>query len=162
MVRLDTYEGPTPTTQVRLSNDGTVWGPWLGLPPDRAIPWTLAPGEAGPRTVVAQTRDELDRTSEPWTASLVYDPAPPVIAGLGLRPAPTGSSWVVTFAAADPSGIAVAELRDRRGRGVWSDWRTIRGLADGVVRGAPGQRVWVELRVTDRAGNVAYRIAWVP
>ena len=149
--------GPTPTTGVRLSNDGITWSPWMDpafLDPARDGPldWILAAGPDGPRTVHVQSRAAEGGLSAPVTAEAFVDRAPPVVRGFSLRPAPI-PGWIALFVATDQGGVATTEIRWQVGDGGWSDWRTLDSLAGGSTIAGPDALVRAELRVTDRAGR---------
>jgi spore germination protein YaaH len=152
-----TYDGLAATADIRLSNDGIHWSPWMDpalMDPARDGPlkWDLAAGSDGPRAVHVQSRDVEGDLSAPVIAAAYVDRAPPLIDGFSLRPAPI-PGWIAQFVAADAGGVATTEIRwqvdDRR----WTDWRLLDSLAAGSIIAPANAPVRAELRVTDRAGR---------
>ncbi len=154
-----TYDGPTATNGVRVSNDGLRWSGWMDaslLDPaaDGPLPWTLAAGPDGDRGVWVQSRDVDGQLSVPMMVTVLVDRAPPVIEGFSLRPAPM-PGWIALFEANDSGGVASVEIRWRIAEGDWSDWQVLDSLAAGSVIAPPDARVEAQLRVTDRAGTTS-------
>jgi spore germination protein YaaH len=107
----------SPTTSIRLSNDGATWSGWLPIAP--SVPWHL--GDGGPdgmRTVYAQILNASGATSSPVSGHVVVDTtpptaSPPVAAGALHATVGVGAevSAVVGWAASDVgSGVASTTL----------------------------------------------------
>ncbi len=165
-----TYDGPAPTTGVRISNDGRHWSAQmdaslLDANRDGPLDWLLAPGPDGDRMVWVQSVGADGVLSTPASATVLVDRAAPVITGFSLRPAPV-PGWIALYGVSDEGGVASVEIRWRTNDGSWTSWRVIDSLAAGSVLAPADARVEAQLRVTDRAGNVAAATAeatgWAP
>jgi hypothetical protein len=158
-VRARLFDGPDPVTAVRLSNDGQIWSDWIPTDAsDRVLPWELAPGLDGSRTVFVQSRDEGGAESATLSASTVLDRRPPEIQGVGLREILPGA-WVVTFVASDLTGVDRVAVRWRTGTADWSPWRPLDSLSAGSTSAPTGTQVTVEIRVSDPLGHRSVRRA---
>jgi hypothetical protein len=122
------------------------------------LPWELAPGLDGSRTVFVQSRDEGGAESATLSASTVLDRRPPEIQGVGLREIVPGA-WVVTFVASDLTGVDRVAVRWRTGTADWSPWRLLDSLSAGSTSAPTGTRVTVEIRVSDPLGHRSVRRA---
>ncbi len=76
MVATTWVDGATPTTEIRLSNDGLAWSNWLPIAP--TLPWTLAEGGPdGLRSVSVQVRSSTGTVSPVATGRVILDTASP-------------------------------------------------------------------------------------
>ena len=137
-------------TGVRLSNDGTAWSSWQR--PTATIPWTLATGPDGLRTVYAQVRDASGAVSTIRPVDVALDRHGPVIATLTLAWSASAAKWVTRFNATDLSGATQYMYQYRIGSGYWH--QLVRPVTGTTVRiGAPeGAKVTVRVRARDAVG----------
>ena len=103
----DAYSG---VTHVRLSPDGTTWGPWQ--PYGQMYDWELARPD-GQKQVLAQARDCLGNTGPSANMSIVLDTTAPAKPAVTSSTHPGGSLWYNSTVASirwtapqDTTGIA--------------------------------------------------------
>jgi len=149
-----------PTASIELSNDGVTWSAPLAPDAVVAIPWRLADGMDGDRTVLVRAQDTDGRVSVPYALHTTLDRQGPAITGPSLRPMDGG--WRIGFAQTDLTGFAPVRVRDRVGDGPWTEWRTLRTAGDAFVATAEGAPVTVELEATDPLGNQSVASATAP
>jgi len=149
-LNLNAADSLSGVSEVRFSNDG-VWDTEAWEPYSTSKSWTVTSGD-GSKTVYAQFKDNAGLVSQTYGDSILLDTAPPTV----TASSPTSGSEVksssvtVTWTGSDEtSGIAGYEVRVDSGS--WSNMgtetsRTLTGLSDGTHT--------VEVRATDRAGNV--------
>jgi predicted GH43/DUF377 family glycosyl hydrolase len=139
-----------------LSNEGEGWeGDWTVLDGHLTVPWTLSPGDDGPRKVLMRVRDSFDDqiTVED---DIVLDSTPPeghlvLVSNEGfVNSSSVEAALDVTDALSGVHRMRVANGPD----GTWSPWQTVVDTFDWVLPGGEGQRD-VLCEVRDRAGNVA-------
>lgn len=137
-------------TGVRLSNDGQTWSAWRRAA--ATLPWTLASGPDGLRTVYVQVRDTSGAVSTIHPVDVVLDRHGPVVTTLTLAWSISAAKWVTRFNATDLSGVSEYLYQDRIGSGRWH--QLVRSASGTTVRigAAKGARVAVRLRARDALG----------
>jgi len=112
---------------VRFANGDETEEPQWTLFEDRTRAWQLAKGKDGPRQVYIQFKDRAQNFSEPDSAGIFLDTAPPVFASASLRitPAQPGLGDTVRIVLEPPqddSGIKRFDLFYRR---AGENWRSV-------------------------------------
>ncbi len=137
-------------TGVRLSNDGQTWSAWRKAA--ATIPWTLATGPDGMRTVYVQVRDASGAVSTIRPVDVALDRHGPVVATLTLAWSASAAKWVTQFNATDLSGVTGYLYQYRIGSGYWH--QLVRSVTGTTVRigAAKGAKVTVRVRARDAVG----------
>ena len=137
-------------TGLRLSNDGQTWSAWRRAV--ATIPWTLATGPDGLRTVYVQARDASGAVSTIRPVDVALDRHGPVMATLTLAWSASAAKWVTRFNATDLSGVTQYMYQYRTGSGYWH--QLVRPVTGTTVRiGTPeGAKVTVRVRARDAVG----------
>jgi hypothetical protein len=73
---LSATDNGSAVSQMRFSNDGTVWGAWAAYGVSSS--WTLSDGD-GPKTVQAQFKDVADNVSATVSDDIVLESQPPAV-----------------------------------------------------------------------------------
>lgn len=114
-----------PPTQVRLSDDGLTWSEWR--PIAAAVPWTLAAGPPGERTVSAQLGDAIGNCSAVASDTVTLEPAPsppasldPLQQEVGTQVGQVTLPVMLRWSAPDPDGaLAGYELQGSTDGTAW-------------------------------------------
>jgi hypothetical protein len=156
------YDGVAATDVVRLSNDGSTWGPWVdpvaGSGSETRLPWRLSIGPDGTREVFVQSMDAAGVKSAILTATTVLDRSAPAIEGLAVRELVPGV-WALSLAVSDLTGVTSVEARWHLGNRGWGPWRAISAPGAAWAFGPDGAPVAVQVRAVDRLGHVAIGMA---
>jgi len=144
---------------IRVSNDGVTWADWR--PYTTSLPWTLALGADGQRTVSVLARDEAGNVSPPISASITLtrvagascDPRPPV----KVSTSPVGAGRLKVTVTAGSGSLTAVQVANG---GNWTiESPPPNPLPSGtsqvsfvVQRTSPGA-VTVPLTVTDHCGQ---------
>jgi spore germination protein YaaH len=137
-------------TSVRLSNDGTTWSAWRRAA--ATIPWTLAEGRDGLRTVYVQVRDASGAISTIRPVDVALVRHGPAMTTLTLAWSASAAKWVTRFDATDLSGVTGYLYQYRIGRGYWH--QLSRPVTGTTVRigAAAGAAVTVRVRARNAVG----------
>ncbi len=137
-------------TGMRLSNDGKTWSTWRKA--TATIPWTLATGPDGLRTVYVQVRDASGAVSTIRPVDVGLDRHGPVMATLTLAWSTSAAKWVTRFNATDLSGVTEYLYQYRIGSGYWH--QLVRSVTGTTVRigATKGAKVTVRVRARDAVG----------
>ncbi len=137
-------------TGVRISNDGTTWSSWHRA--SATIPWTLAPGPDGLRTVYVQVRDASGARSTIRPVDVVLVRHGPTVSTLTLAWSASAGRWVSRFDAGHPAGITGYLFQYRIGSGYWH--QLSRSATGTTVRigAAHGAKVTVRVRARNAVG----------
>jgi hypothetical protein len=147
-----------PVFDMRFSNDGTTYGPWV--PYAASAPYALPAGD-GSKTVFVEFRNGAGAISAAASHSIILDTTPPVVTKkpapsfvkghLGTTNVPISISWAGTDAT---SGISHYTLEESKDGGAYSVVASPTA-AKATVNLAPGHSYQFEVQATDKAGNVS-------
>jgi hypothetical protein len=147
-----------PVSDMRFSTDGTNYGAWV--PFATSAPFTLPSGD-GTKTVFVEFRNGAGAVSNAASTSIILDTTPPVITKapavafkkghLGTTAVPISVTWAGTDATSGISHYDLAESVDGGAFSVVASPTT----AKATVNLNPGHSYQLEVRATDKAGNVS-------
>ena len=160
-----TDPGGSPATQLLLSNDATlsvdgVLANGQSFAPGQPVPWSLASGADGPRTVYGQWQDALGRWSPVTSASIALDRSAPTVSSpwaalvAGTRFVNGGVRVDFNTQASDSgSGLKQTTAEVSRNGGAWS--QVTQNLLPGVSDTQVDTTASWQFRATatDNAGN---------
>ncbi|MHB8672625.1 MAG: glycosyl hydrolase family 18 protein [Candidatus Limnocylindrales bacterium] len=160
----------SPTTSIRLSNDGVNWSAWL--PISASVPWQLAAGlPDGPRTVSVQILNAIGGMSSVVSGEVIVDTvapvatAPTVAAAVGTTAGTAGdTAAVVSWSAADAgSGVASYLLEMSQDGAPFTPVTLPTAAATSVATHlVPGHLYQWRVTPTDAAGNVGATVTGLP
>jgi hypothetical protein len=143
-------DGVSAATEMRLANESANFGDWQPLA--ATIPWELAAGADGMRTVRIQIRDGIDGRSMIAAVQARIDTTGPVVSSLKLWWSPSAARWITTYAAKDPGGIALYQVRYRINGGAWQGLtKTTKTRL--TIKASGRARVKVSVRARDALGT---------
>jgi len=141
--------------QMRFSNDGTTWSPWL--PYAAGATWVLSSGD-GVKTVYVQYQDTPGNVGGPFTDTIILDTTPPggeIIVNDGALHT---RILTVTLSITPTDQIPVTDMRFSNDGSSWTAWEAYAPTRTWIL--APGdglKTVYVEFR--DAVGNVSDPLA---
>jgi spore germination protein YaaH len=149
-ITLSWVDGVSAATEMRLANETADFGDWQ--PIAATIPWELAAGADGMRTVRIQIRDGIDGRSVIASVQARIDTTGPVVSSLKLSWSASAARWITTYAAKDPSGVDVYQVRYRINGGAWQGL-TMTSKTRFAIKASGRARVKVAVRARDGLGT---------
>ncbi len=151
-----------PVSDMRFSNDGITFGPWVSYAAN--VPYTLPSGD-GSKTVFVEFRNGAGAVSAPASHSITVDLTAPVVT---KAPAPalrtghlgsTGAPVSITWAGSDAtSGVKNYSLKESVDGGAFALVASPT-TATVTVNLLPGHTYRFEVQATDNAGNLSAVVA---
>lgn len=140
-------------TQMRFSNDGTIWSDWANAASSAA--WTMTEGD-GLKAVQAQFRDSVGNISATASDSIALDGTAPVctVTVNGGANLTNSRNVVLTLTVDDGTGSGPGQIRLSHDGTVWAPWEDYAASKPWVLTKADGAKT-VCAQVRDRAGNTS-------
>ncbi|MCU0725229.1 MAG: integrin alpha [Planctomycetes bacterium] len=154
-VTLSHSDAQSGVAQLRLRNQGGVFGDWVNVAP--VVSHTLTAG-AGAKTVEAEFRDFAGNVSGTVSDSIGLDPTIPTITSFLVDSGNAFTGWLpveLSITAVDSGGSGLSHMRFRRtGEATFGAWVPWAGNA--AIDLLPGDGAKnIEAQVRDGAGNVS-------
>ncbi|MCA9973523.1 MAG: hypothetical protein KC425_25065 [Anaerolineales bacterium] len=139
-------------TDMRFSNNGSVWSSWQ--PYTTSANWTLTSGD-GSKSVYAQFRNHVNLISSSAMDGIVLDTTAPtgsVVIDAGAAYAGTTAVNLTLSASDGLSGVA--DMRFSNNGSSWSGWQAYAGSAAWTLTSGDGTKT-VYAQYRDAAGNIS-------
>jgi len=157
LIELQAVDAHSGVAQVRLSPDGSIWGPWQSR--GQLFAWELS-GQDGQKEVFAQARDSLGNAGPPANMSVVLDTTAPAKPSVSSTTHPSSTVWCNSSIAGlrwtapqDATGIAGYSLIFTRADSV-TPYELVGTSSSELSAPVPGQGRWhFKIMALDGAGN---------